>query len=128
MSYEYKAELIRVVDGDTIRLKLSKDINVGFYITQTISTEMNFRLAGIDTPEVRGRNKKRGLEVKQHVEDILTAADSMRAVTHKPDKYGRWLVDLFVSASGDNSVEFSLADHLIALGMGVPYFGGKKKK
>lgn len=60
--YSYDAEVVRFIDGDTVRLKLSKaftfSVDFGFYITESVmsakSTEMNFRLYGIDTPEIRG--------------------------------------------------------------------------
>ena len=118
MTYEYKAELIRVVDGDTIRLRLYKDVDVGFYITQTTSAEMNFRLMRVDTPEVRGIEKEAGLVVKAYVEEYLNNAVSLRAVTYKPDKYGRWLVELYVTTPDG---EINLSDHLVETGRATIY-------
>ena len=46
--YDYKAEVIRVVDNDTIRLKVS----VGFHMHY----EGNFRLNRIDAPEDRSES------------------------------------------------------------------------
>lgn len=116
--YTYRAKLVRVVDGDTIRLMLYKDFDVGFYFTQTACAEMNFRLARIDTPEVRGIEKEAGLKVKAYVEDYLKQAQSLRAVTYKPDKYGRWLVDLYVTI---NNQEILLNDHLLEKGYAKVY-------
>lgn len=116
--YTYRAELVRVVDGDTIRLRVYKDVDVGFYTTQTTSVEMNFRLYGIDTPEVRGIEREAGLVVKAYVEDLLQKAQSLRAVTYKPDKYGRWLVDLYLTTDGQ---EILLNDHLVESGQAVEY-------
>ena len=47
--YEYKAKLIRVVDGDTI----DAEIDLGF----KIFIKERIRFAGIDTPESRTRHK-----------------------------------------------------------------------
>lgn len=121
--YNYKAEIIRIVDGDTIRLRLYKDLDIGFYIKQTISTEMNFRLARIDTPEVRGIEKEAGLKVKAYVQEYLNDKE-LRAVTYKPDKYGRWLIDLYVLL--DNGEEICFNDYLVETGNAVYYNGGKK--
>ena len=61
--YTYKAKLDRIVDGDTLDAK----IDLGFDIT----VHKRIRLAGINTPESRTRDKeekKRGLAAK----DALT--------------------------------------------------------
>lgn len=117
--FEYKAEVIRVVDGDTIRLKLYKDIDIGFYIIQTISTEMNFRLYGINTPEVRGIEKQAGLEAKAYVEEILNKTTSpLRVVSYKTGKYGRWLCDVYIMIDGE---EIHLNQHLIDEGYAEVY-------
>lgn len=116
--YEYRAELVRVVDGDTIRFKLYKDIDIGFHIIQTISTEMNFRLIGIDTPELRGIEKQAGLEAKAYVKDYLEKAQSLRVVTHKQGKYGRYLCDVYVMIDGE---EVHLNKHLLDEGYAEEY-------
>ena len=121
--YSYEAELIRVVDGDTVRLRLFKDIDIGFYVEQTISTEMNFRLRGMDTPEVRGEERPEGLIAKAALEEMIEEAEFLRAVTFKPDKYGRWLVDLFATYD-DEVEEVCLNDRLIDEGYAVPYMRG----
>jgi len=116
--YNYRAELVRVVDGDTVRLRLYKDIDIGFHILQTISTEMNFRLARINTPEVRGIEKEAGLKAKAYVEECLNKSQYLRAITYKPDKYGRWLIDLYFTIDGE---EILLNDHLLKEGYADVY-------
>ena len=49
--YEYKATIVRVVDGDTVDV----DIDLGF---DTWLHNQRIRLYGIDTPECRTRNKR----------------------------------------------------------------------
>ena len=122
MSYEYKAELVRVIDGDTIRFKLSKVVDIGFYITQTATYEGNFRLLGINTPEIRGVERPEGLKAKAFVEEKIASAKSIRVVTYKPDKYGRWLADvyLFYDIDGTQTVYF-LNDELVKNGYATVY-------
>jgi len=128
--YVYEAEVVRVIDGDTVRLKLSKaftfQVDFGFYIKEHVmsakSTEMNFRLYGIDTPEIRGvpiEEKRRGLAAKDEIARLL-GLGKIQAVTYKPDKYGRWLVTLWVTPS-DGSEKFNVNDRLVEDGFAKPY-------
>ncbi len=64
--YRYIAELIRVVDGDTIDVR----VDLGFQITQVIRV----RLKGINTPELRGKEKAAGMLAKDVVCVELEAA------------------------------------------------------
>ena len=60
--YEYEAEVSRVVDGDTVYLTLTKEfsleVDFGFNIKDTVilrkTARIDFRLLGINTPEVHG--------------------------------------------------------------------------
>ena len=85
--YEYKAKLIRVIDGDTIDCY----IDLGFNVT----LKERVRLKGIDTPETRTRDldeKKKGLAAKQRVIDLFENVSEFIVITeiHK-GKYGRIL-------------------------------------
>ena len=90
MIYIYKAELIRVVDGDTVDLI----IDLGF---DTFRHE-RFRLYGIDAPEMR---TKEGKEAKAWLEDAIRPPEPIYVQTlqlstkAKRDKYGRFLAVLY---------------------------------
>jgi micrococcal nuclease len=88
--YRYLAELIRVVDGDTIDFK----VDLGFKITQ----EMRVRLNAIDTPEIRGAAKIAGIQAKQFVEAELRGARIIAIQTYKVGHFGRYLSDVYYSA------------------------------
>lgn len=131
-AYSYDATVVRAIDGDTIRLKLTKswehEVDFGFYITEKVvvskSTERNIRLAGIDTPETRGRHadKVAGKAATVRLSELV-ALGPLRVVTSKPDKYGRWLGVLYVTTpTGEIDVNQTLVDE----GFAVPYHGGKK--
>lgn len=114
--YEYNASLVRVVDGDTLVLK----IDLGF----KIEVEQTVRLYGVDAPEVIGETREAGLAAKSAVVSMLAleSVGKMLVRTHKPakkDKYGRYVAEItFVNASGTT---LSLNEQLIARGFAVPY-------
>jgi len=90
MIYTYKAELIRVVDGDTVDLI----IDLGF----DTSRKERFRLYGIDAPEM---NTPAGKEAKKWLWDALQPLEVIYVQTiqletkAKRDKYGRFLAVLY---------------------------------
>ena len=112
MIYEYKARLSRVVDGDTVYLFC----DLGFRVT----VEVEFRLLGINTPEVVGVQKVSGLAAKAEVERVL-ALGPLRVVSDKAEKYGRWLGTIFVKLQ--NGTELNLNQHLLDTGFAKVYMG-----
>jgi micrococcal nuclease len=90
MIYIYKAELIRVVDGDTVDLI----IDLGF----DTSRKERFRLYGIDAPEM---NTAEGKEAKAWLWEALQPLEVIYVQTiqletkAKRDKYGRFLAVLY---------------------------------
>ena len=66
--YQYKAQLIKVVDGDTIEV----DFDLGFGVWLR---NQRIRLYGIDTPESRTSDKEekaRGLISKAKLNEVLS--------------------------------------------------------
>lgn len=87
--WEYKASVVKVVDGDTVDF----DLDLGFYL----KIRVRLRLAGIDTPEVRGTEKEAGLKAKAFVERLLGGATEIVVRTGKETgKFGRWIGDIFL--------------------------------
>jgi len=99
-------ELVRVIDGDTVELL----IDMG----NSIRWRGKFRLYGIDTPE-----RQAGLEASRWVHDHLIQHGIDYVETHKPDKYGRWLVTV-VSGS------VNISGELVKRRLAKQYFGGPK--
>ena len=113
MSYIYQhVDVVRVIDGDTVGLA----VDMG---NKIIWTE-NFRLNGIDTPE---RGAPGFSEAKAFLEELLAATPLVRVETFKPDKYGRWLADLYIGADHGAMQVNRL---MILQGHAKEYFGGKK--
>lgn len=103
--YHYKAKVDRVVDGDTIDVV----IDLGFYMT----TKQRIRLYGINTPEVRGKEKEAGLASKQFVIDYL-ADKEITIDTTKTGKFGRWLGVIYADGENVNNL-------LIKMGLAEVY-------
>ncbi|MDB4257134.1 thermonuclease family protein [bacterium] len=126
--YEYKAHVVKVVDGDTVDV----DIDLGFGI---IMKDERVRIMGIDTPESRTRDKVEKLfgkaasaRVKELLEeDIILKTQIARSGEDMKGKYGRILGDFIVERFEDGKQEM-LTDILVAEGHAVAYFGGSKEE
>ena len=136
---EYEAELIKVVDGDTI----DAYIDLGF----TLKTKKRIRYMGIDTWESRTRDleeKAKGLKAKARNKELLEAG-VFKLKSFGTGKFGRVLGEIFVSpeyvgdhineciSNPDSSIDLSVDgwvsvnDILIEEGHAYDYHGGKKK-
>lgn len=107
--YQYSATCDRVVDGDTVYLI----VDLGFNLT----AKLDFRLAGINAPELHGATHDAGLKSKQWLEHRITS-QQLTIETQKTDKYGRWLVTIFVTSEG---MVKSINDEMVELGLAVVY-------
>ena len=112
---QFKAKIVRVVDGDT----LDCDIDLGFHLT----LRERVRLMGVDTPETRTRDpveKANGLKSKSFVEDFVALRNgNVILKVHGFGKFGRPLVEIYIS-------DVNLNQQLIFHGHAVAYFGGKR--
>jgi micrococcal nuclease len=121
--YDYKAKLIKVVDGDTV----DAEIDLGF----DVSVKKRIRLVGIDTPECRTRDLKEkalGLAAKDRVKAILAENPKFVLESTEIGKFGRVLGKIHVNhLDGTESLtQICLNDQLIKEKHAVAYFGGKR--
>jgi endonuclease YncB( thermonuclease family) len=121
--YEYKIELDRVIDGDTI----DANIDLGF----DVSVKKRIRFMGINTPESRTRDleeKARGLAAKKRVQELLSGCETIKLKSHGVGKYGRCLGELFIDViDGKEKLTMeSVNQLLIKEGHAKEYFGGKR--
>ena len=111
--YEYRCEITRVVDGDTVDINI--DLGFGVWLN-----DERVRLAGVDTPESRTSDKVEKLFGKaagRYVEERLPVGSMQTLVTKKYDskgKFGRILGDFTLEES-------SICEQLIESGNAVPY-------
>tara|TARA_R100000656_G_scaffold117700_1_gene91133 strand:+ start:99 stop:473 length:375 start_codon:yes stop_codon:yes gene_type:complete len=123
--YEYNAKCVRVVDGDT----LDAEIDLGFDVKVT----KRIRLAGIDAPESRTRNKvekKLGLAAKDKLIELMEgAANEFELESQELGKYGRVLGRIHIDkiSGKDQITKVCVNDALVRDGYAVEYDGGKRK-
>ena len=124
--YNFRVTKInRVVDGDTIDVTI--DLGFDLYKKERV------RVAGVDTPEKRTRDKEEkilGIDathwLKDKLEEAIKGDDELTIRTELKGgvgKYGRLLGWLYI---GDDNV--SLNEQMIGEGYAWPYDGGTKKK
>ena len=121
--YEYRAKVIKVVDGDTADV----DIDLGFDV---VLKKQRIRFMGLDTPESRTSDpveKVYGNMAKDFVKKFLVVGEYTTLKTFKDDrgKFGRVLGDFSVyDAEKDRYVD--LTKLMIEKHLGVPYHGQSK--
>ena len=116
VAHVYDAEVLRVVDGDTLDVM----VDLGFQVFKKVRV----RLYGVDTPEVYGVKEGSdeylaGKEASQFVHGWLADLGD-RVVLHSHDgkqmgtgKYGRWLAHVYPKSGSGPSLneELVLAGH-----------------
>lgn len=83
-TYVYQAQVERVIDGDTLLLR----VDLGFAVWK----EQRIRLAEVDTPPI---DEPGGQEAYRFVRDQLAQAQTVVVKTHKMDIYGRYVGHVF---------------------------------
>ena len=115
--FEYNAEVLRVVDGDTLDAR----IDLGF----DVHVKKRIRLHGIDTWESRTRDaeeKKKGIAAKSRLVELLQADQAkFKLISYGVGKFGRVLGDIEISAG-------NVCDILVEEGHAYSYFGGNKEE
>ena len=115
--FEYKAHLLRVVDGDTLDCR----IDLGF----SVFVKKRIRLMGIDTWESRTKDleeKKKGLAAKARLIELLQADEGeFTLLSYGVGKFGRVLGEIEVTAG-------NVCDILKEEGHAYAYFGGNKEE
>ena len=94
-SYTYNAHVDSVYDGDTITCTIDCGFNVRL-------RKMKIRLFGLNTPEVRGKEREEGLKVRDKLrERILDKDIVVHTIKDKKGKYGRYLGIIYL---GDENI------------------------
>ena len=114
--YNYRANLVRVIDGDTIVVKL--DLGLKFHIDN-----FKIRLARINAPEM---NTDEGKVAKQVICDMLNEKEIIvETLSDKTDKYGRYLGEIYIK---EKDAWININDCMISTGNAVSYRGSIKRQ
>ena len=115
-NYFHDVEVLRVIDGDTISVTIPN-------LPDVFGKKISVRLAGIDTPEIRGKcayEKEMARKAKDRTEGIIMKGDIISLGNVKRDKYFRLLADVLVDSENVSAA-------LVKEGLAVTYSGGRKK-
>jgi len=112
--YQYKAKVLKVLDGDTVDI----DLDLGFNI---VLASQRVRMAGIDTPESRTTNneeKVRGQLSKKKLAEKLPVGSWVKIETQKSDsnddKFGRILA-VFIMEDGTSLNQWMIDNNYAVL-------------
>lgn len=113
-------KVVKVYDGDTITVATPLDG------TRTPIYRFSVRLRGIDTPEIRGKEKMAAVNAKNALSTkILNQMVFLQNID--TEKYGRVLADVFLEESGSSETEKqSINQWMLQNHYAVAYDGGKK--
>jgi len=106
--YNYKATVVRVVDGDTVKL----DIDLGFRMHWT----SNCRIAGVNAPEM---GSEKGEAAKEFLKELLPVGRVLEIESKQLDKYGRPIIDSVLRLAA-NQISL-LSEYIISKGHAVKY-------
>ena len=112
--YYYKVEILRIVDGDTVDVRM----DLGFDVWH----KCRVRLMGINAPESRTRDKEekaRGLAAKDWLKDKFNSEEIITLQSHGKGKFGRILGEFFINGLNINQL-------MVDNGHAVEYYGGKR--
>lgn len=114
--FEYKATVVRVIDGDTVDLDI--DLGMRVHVFERV------RLDGVDTPEKNSKvaaERTAALAASAFLGELLkNPSVIIRTKKDSQEKYGRYLATV-INVDGKNCNE-----ELIKAGHAVAYDGGAK--
>lgn len=99
LSHVYAADVVRVIDGDTVVL----DIDLGFGVWVR---RHSCRLLNVHAPELfSGNDRAAGQAFKEAFEKLVSAEGHVLIESTKDDKYGRYLVQIWTADGTDVNAE-----------------------
>lgn len=110
--YIYEATVIRVIDGDTVDLR----VRLGF----GVEINVRVRMAGYNAPEIRSLDpkvKSAGLDAMMkfdsllHGEELIIHTVKLKNETDAKEKYGRYLATIYLKQY-QLSVNQTMIDYL----------------
>ena len=118
--YQYSAEIIKIIDGDTVRLTVDFGCD--------ISLKMTVRLAGINATEGKasGSSLESLLLTKAQLTGISRRQVWVETVKDRKEKFGHYLGWLYTAPEHLCQHEKSINQAMIDQGHAVSYDGGKR--
>lgn len=126
--YHYKAKVVRVVDGDTIKVDI--DLGFGLHNKGTKGKGATLRFNNYNAPESRGEEKELGKVATKYLKTLLPVGSELIIHTLDVDSFGRWLADIYFFYQVTPETQptmVNLINHLVEQGYGVCYDGKGKR-
>ena len=107
---KFTAKYRSCYDGDTCRIDFIKNITEGYIVPEFFADDVRIRLAGIDTPEIKGKcvqEKRLAIKARDYLNDTLKKANSIVIDidnNNKLDSLGRYLAVLYVDDININNL------------------------
>lgn len=99
--YNYRAKVVSVYDGDTIRV----DIDLGL---KTWIHRETLRLSRINAPEVRGVERPEGIAARDFLrEKILNEDIIIETLKDEKGKYGRYLAEIWLKEQTEEYININ---------------------
>jgi micrococcal nuclease len=92
--YHYRAVVVNVYDGDTI------NVNIDLGLSTWINNE-KLRLARINAPEIKGKERTKGLRSRDFLRELLLNKKVIiQTIKDRKEKYGRYLAEIWLEENG----------------------------
>jgi micrococcal nuclease len=99
--YTYIAIITSIYDGDTVTV----DIDLGLH---TWIKGEKIRLNRIDAPELRGKDRPRGIESRDFLRNLISDKEVViQTIKDKKGKYGRYLGEIWLKQKTDKYVNIN---------------------
>jgi len=99
--YEYRAKIISVYDGDTVRAII--DLGFGVILNGYDGKGVSLRLHGLNTPEVRGEQKEAGAISRDRLREKILGKDViLKTFKDATGKYGRYIAEIYLEDENIN--------------------------
>jgi endonuclease YncB( thermonuclease family) len=108
---------VKNYDADTVTFNIPS-------VHPLIGKNINIRVLGVDTPEIRTKNKcekEKGRNARELVKNLLKNAKRIDLINIQRGKYFRVVADVMIDGK-------SLSAYLLKNGLAYAYQGGTKKK
>jgi endonuclease YncB( thermonuclease family) len=100
------ATVVRVIDGDAIVVTL----DLGWRVYRN---EEHIRVAGINTPEIRGPERERGFAAKAYAESLLPVGSSVLVTPQAKPTFERTTGSVKIPRRGDFGTLMVKAGHAV---------------
>lgn len=125
-AYSYRAKLLKVLDGDTIKVSVrlirvprvrNRDLGLHLYVEDGyVCTHITVRLYGIDAAKV---TTPEGVAAREWLLENLSEEFTLHTLRDRTEKYGRWLGVVW----HDRARGASLNERMVEAGRARPWDG-----